>query len=128
MAKRRKYIEIKIYVVYMWFSLRYLENNFIHFSNTNRCLLQWGFFWMYCVPFQNFSTLIRRFKNICPLYIVLIKMMESADIKRQDIRRISRCPTRQYANITGCACSVLCYEEKNSRVFFLPCLDDNASD
>lgn len=39
---------------------------------------------MYCVPFQNFSTLIRRFKNICPLYIVLIKMMESADIKRQD--------------------------------------------
>lgn len=84
MAKRRKYIEIKIYVVYMWFSLRYLENNFIHFSNTNRCLLQWGFFWMYCVPFQNFSTLIRRFKNICPLYIVLIKMMESADIKRQD--------------------------------------------
>lgn len=84
MAKRRKYIEIKIYVVYMWFSLRYLENNFIHFSNTNRCLLQWGFFWMYCVPFQNFSTLIRRFKNIRPLYIVLIKMMESADIKRQD--------------------------------------------
>lgn len=58
-------------------------------------------------------------------------MMESADIICDKIfmfkiRCMSRCPTRQYANITGYA--VYFVAKKNFRAFFLPRSDDNASD